>query len=153
MIVGLSIAILMLARLLTRVKTASPEHATTGNALLDKLGRIVHVALYLAVFIMAGQRHRHRLSGRSAEHRLLGSGLSLPADFSHLLPRFSVHGLMAKLLLALIALHVLGALFHQLGRKTGCCRGCGSGRAATRSGVGGLGAIDPDSRSDRRSAP
>ncbi len=40
----------------------------------------------------------------------------LPESFAGLLPRV-VHGWMAKLIVVLVVLHVVGALFHQFGLR------------------------------------
>lgn len=116
MIVGLVIGSLMLVRLLTRVRTTRPAPATAGSALLDKLGHGVHIGLYLAVFAMAASGAATAIQAGLPQIVFFGSGAPLPESFAHLLPR-AVHGWIAKLIAALVALHVIGALFHQFGLK------------------------------------
>ena len=116
MIVGLTIGSLMLVRLLTRLRTEVPAAATSGHAGLDMLGRVVHIGLYLAVFVMAASGAATALQADLPQIVFFGTGQALPENFHHLLPR-NVHGLMAKLLMALIGLHVIGALFHQFRLK------------------------------------
>ncbi len=116
MIVGLAIGGLMLVRLVTRLRSAAPAATTTGHAGLDMLGRVAHIGLYLAVFVMAASGAATAFQADLPQIVFFGSGQALPENFRHLLPR-NVHGLMAKLLMALFALHVLGALFHQFRLK------------------------------------
>ena len=52
---------------------------------------------------------------------------SLPADFNALPPR-AVHGIVAKLLMLLIALHIVAALYHQFVRRDGLLSRMGFGR-------------------------
>lgn len=116
MIVGLVIGSLMLVRLVTRVRTKLPAPASAGSALLDKLAHGVHIGLYLAVFAMAASGAATAFQAGLPEIVFFGSGAPLPESFAHLLPR-AVHGWMAKLIAALVALHVVGALFHQFRLK------------------------------------
>lgn len=116
MIVGLAIGSLMLVRLVTRMRTTLPAPATAGHALLDMLSRGVHIGLYLAVFAMAASGAAMALQAGLPDIVFFGNGAPLPGSFAHLLPR-AVHGWMAKLIAALVALHVIGALFHQFRLK------------------------------------
>ena len=120
MSVGIGILVLMVIRLITRFVTAKPPKAETGNALLDTLGEVAHVALYLLVFAMC-------ISGLALANLaglpgiVFGGHGVLPADFSEYGPR-AAHGIIAKLLMLLIVLHLAGALFHQLVRKDALLR-------------------------------
>jgi len=90
----------------------------------EMLARAVHGLLYLAIFVLA-------LSGiatlalSGALPALLGQG-ALP-DFSTLPPRF-VHGLVSKLMIALVAVHTLAALYHQFIRRDRLLGRIGLGR-------------------------
>lgn len=125
MIVGVTILLLMLARLVVRLKTAHPVAASTGNALLDKLAPLAHWALYLLVFIMAASGISTALLAGLPEIVFGGVG-TLPADFKGLLPR-AAHGIVAKLLMLTIALHVMAALYHQFVRRDGLLARMGYG--------------------------
>ncbi len=115
MIVGVTIGTLMLLRLLTRLTTAHPAPARTGSAMLDRLGPLAHWALYLLVFVMVASGLGTALLAGLPDIVFGGIG-SLPANFKGLLPR-AVHGIAAKLLMLLIALHVVAALWHQFVRR------------------------------------
>lgn len=116
MIVGLVLGSLMLVRLVTRLRSRRPGPASADNALLNALAHGVHIGLYVAVFAMAASGLATALQAGLPDIVFFGNAGSLPETFAHLLPR-AVHGWMAKLLAALIALHVIGALYHQFGLK------------------------------------
>ena len=117
MIVGGLILLLTLTRLGVRLKTAHPPPATTGHPLLDKLAPLTHWVLYVLVLLMAGSGVAMSvLAGLPAI--VFGGVGSLPVDFNSLPPR-AVHGLVAKLLMLAIAMHVAAALYHQFVRRDG----------------------------------
>lgn len=75
--------------------------------------RIVHLLLYVAVLVLgASGIGTLGLSGAAAA---LVAGTPLP-DFGGLAPRLA-HGVMGRLLLVLLALHVAAALYHQFIRR------------------------------------
>jgi cytochrome b561 len=116
MIVGLVLGSLMLVRLVTRLRSRLPAPASADNALLNALARGVHIGLYVAVFAMAASGLATALQAGLPGIVFFGNAAPLPESFAHLLPR-AVHGWIAKLLAALIALHVIGALYHQFGLR------------------------------------
>jgi cytochrome b561 len=115
MAAGLAILILMTVRLVVRLRTPKPVPATTGIALLDWIGRLVHGLLYLAVFGMA-------VSGLGIAQQaglgqvVLGSAGTLPQDFYAFPPRLG-HGYLSLALMALVGLHVAAWLYHQFIRR------------------------------------
>lgn len=117
---GLVILGLMLARLVARRATLRPATAAAGAALLDRLARISHGALYVLVITMA-------LSGLTMGlqtgiiSRIVGAHPAIPPDF-WVFPIRRVHYLISRLLVGLIALHVAGALFHTFIRRDGLLR-------------------------------
>ena len=118
MILGVSVIILLLIRLIARWRTQHPEWASTGNILLDKLGGLTHFGLYLLGFLMP-------LTGiilayqRNEIARVFGIG-TIAAGNAFRRGSFSLgmfHGLVWILLLLLIALHVGASLYHQFFKK------------------------------------
>jgi cytochrome b561 len=115
---GLAIGVLLVLRLVTRLRSSHPPHATTGNALLDRFGRWTHWGFYLLIAGMV-------LTGLTTA---LGLGLfpivyggaadTLPAELATFAPRV-VHGFIAFVLVALIALHIAAAIYHQFLLKDG----------------------------------
>lgn len=111
LIVGALAGLLVIVRILLRRRHLPPP-ALPG----ERMVRIGHVALNVAVLLMT-------LSGAALALQsglldaVFGSG-ALPADFKAYAPR-KVHGLVAKLAMGLVALHVGAALFHQFVLRDG----------------------------------
>jgi cytochrome b561 len=127
MLMGVSILVLMVLRLVARLTTEHPAPASTGNALLDHLAPWVHWVLYGLVFVMAGSGIG--MAARAGLPEIVFSGIgSLPENF-HAFPQRAVHGIVARLLMLTIALHVVAALYHQFVKRDGLLSrmGWGSG--------------------------
>ncbi len=126
MVVGFAIFALMLVRLAVRASTRRPLPASTGHVFADRLAPVAHYGLYGLVFLMAASGLA--LAVQAGLPRILfGAGGPLPETFSTFGPR-AVHGLLAKPLLALIAVHVLAALYHHFIRRDGLLRRMAFGR-------------------------
>lgn len=118
---GMAIGLLLILRLITRTQSAHPPHAQTGNAMLDRLGRWTHLGFYALIAGMV-------LTGMATA---FGAGLfpivyggaaeTLPPELATL-PQRAAHGIIATLLVALIALHIAAALYHQIILKDGLLR-------------------------------
>lgn len=106
---GLAILLLMLIRLAVRLRTPHPPRAPTGVALFDALAPWVHRALYAAAIAMALSGVWLSMSSGLGP-AVWGSG-PMPADFAGL-PARALHGALAAVLMALIALHIGAVLFH-----------------------------------------
>lgn len=117
MIAGGLILLLTLMRLVVRVKTPHPPRASTGMAWADRLAPLTHWILYLLVIVMAASGIAISVMAGLPGIVFGGAG-TLPASFDAFPPR-AVHGIVAKILMALIALHVLAALYHQFVRRDG----------------------------------
>jgi len=114
---GTLILLLMLARLFVRRGTAHPPRATAGHSFLDRVAWLSHRLFYIAVLGMAGSGLVMALQTRLPWVIFLHEG-TLPADFWAFPVRF-VHYGFSRLLMALIALHVAGALYHTLVLRDG----------------------------------
>ena len=81
MLLGLTTLIVIVLRVIARFRLPRPASATTGNAFLDWVGKAVHYALYLLVFLMA-------LSGMSLslQSGLLAALLGAEPAELHMLP-------------------------------------------------------------------
>jgi cytochrome b561 len=107
---GLLILLLMLSRLVVRRSTLRPAAAHTGTPFFDRLARFSHVAFYVLVIAQA-------LSGLTMGIQtgvigiVAGGHPPLPADF-WAFPIRTVHYLISRALLILIALHLSGVLYH-----------------------------------------
>lgn len=119
MIGGTVILVLMLVRLVVRVRSRHPAPPSTGNRMLDWLAWGSHRLLYVAVLGQAGSGLA--LALQSGLPGIVFGGGSLPPDF-WIYPLRTVHYLFSRLLMALIALHVAGALYHTLVLRDGLMR-------------------------------
>ena len=117
MIGGGLILLSTVLRLVVRLKSDHPAPATTSNALLDRLAPATHWALYLLVLLMAGSGVAMSVLAGLPGIVFGGVG-SLPVNFDALPPR-AVHGIVAKLLMLAIGLHIAAALYHQFIRRDG----------------------------------
>ncbi len=118
MISGFIILGLMIVRLIVRMRTQKPPQADAGNKLLNKAGFAAHYILYLLVFGMVGSGVGIALIAGLPDIVFNNSGAALPENFNNILPRL-FHGALAKILFAMIFLHILGTLYHQFIRKDG----------------------------------
>jgi cytochrome b561 len=111
MIGGTLILVLMLVRLVVRMRTRHPAEPSAGHPLLDWLGWASHRMLYVAVL---GQAVSGLLMAlQTGLPGILFGGGVLPADF-WVYPIRTVHYLFSRMLMALIVLHIIGALYHTL---------------------------------------
>ena len=114
--VGLLTLVVIVFRFVMRMRLPKPAHASTGNALLDWIGKVVHYALYALVLLMAVSGLSLSMQAGLAPVVFGGSGAPLPADFYDFAARM-LHGFIAPVLFLLIMLHVGAAFYHQLALK------------------------------------
>jgi cytochrome b561 len=120
MFAGTLVLALMVVRLVLRRVTQRPSPATTGNHRLDWLARISHRLLYVLVIAQASSGLFMGIQTGLPEIVLTGIG-TLPVDF-WAFPVRSVHYVLSRLLMVLIALHLTGALYHTFILKDGLLR-------------------------------
>jgi cytochrome b561 len=123
---GVVILVLMLVRLLVRNRTTHPISASAGNPWLDRLAWISHRLLYVAVLGQAGSGIIMALQVRLPQI-VCGHHGTLPADFWAYPIRYAHYG-FSRLLIALIALHIVGALYHTFVVRDRLLRRMGFGR-------------------------
>ncbi len=117
---GLAILVLMLVRLVIRSRTAHPEPATAGHPLLDRLAFLSHRMFYGTVVLMAISGIIMALQSGLLDTVFFGQG-HLPADFWAYSFRY-VHYVASRILMALIALHIVAAFYHALVLRDGLLR-------------------------------
>lgn len=115
---GLFILVLMSLRFVVRSTSTKPSPATAGNALLDRVAKISHIGLYVLVFLMVATGIATAVIGNLFTIVFAHSGANFPATFDDI-PSRILHGYIAKALFALIALHIIAALYHQFVRRDG----------------------------------
>jgi cytochrome b561 len=110
--VGLGLLVLVLTLLRIVWWLAADRHPTplpNQPAWQMALASIVHTTIYVAILLMASSGIA-TLALSGAVPQLL-SGAPLP-DLSQLPPRIA-HGIMSRLLLALLVVHIAAAVYHQ----------------------------------------
>jgi cytochrome b561 len=117
---GVLLLTLTLIRLVVRLRTAHPARASTGSAALDRLAWLSHRALYLLVAAQAASGLDLALEAGLPDLAFGGHG-TVPADL-WVFPMRPVHYAISRLLMALIAVHVTGALFHTFVLRDGLLR-------------------------------
>lgn len=110
--VGILTLVVIVTRFITRMKLPKPAHVTAGNAFFDWIGKVVHYALYLLVFLTAVSGMSLSMQAGLVPIVFGGSSAPLPADFFDFTARM-LHGFIAPALLLLVLLHVGAALYHQ----------------------------------------
>jgi len=116
MTIGLIIGALLVLRLGLRAATQKPAHASTGVALLDRLGKATHWVLYLLLAVMVASGLGMAFMGGLFDIVFGGSGGAI--DLANLLPH-AVHHFASTLLLLLVVLHIAAALYHALFLRDG----------------------------------
>jgi cytochrome b561 len=132
MIGGVLILGLMLARLFVRMHTAHPDAASTGSALLNKVAWASHRLFYGLMIAMAGSGITLALQAGLLDI-VYGRHGALPPDL-WVYPVRSVHYLVSRFLMALIALHIAGVLYHTLILRDGLLRRMAFGRRVRACG-------------------
>lgn len=126
---GMAILVLMLIRLTIRVRSAHPAPASAGHPILDRLAWASHRLFYVTVIAMASSGIIMALQTGLFDAVFLGQG-KLPADF-WVFPIRGVHYALSRLLMALIAVHVVAALYHAVVLRDGLLRRMFFGRRTT----------------------
>ena len=111
MAVGIITFLIIIYRFVMRQRLPKPEHVTAGNPLFDWIGKAVHYALYLLVFLMAVSGVSLSVQAGLAPIVFGGSG-TLPTDFFDFTARM-MHGFIAPALVLTMLLHVGAAFYHQ----------------------------------------
>ncbi|MEY2817527.1 MAG: hypothetical protein RL275_990 [Chloroflexota bacterium] len=114
--IGIVTMLVIVVRFITRMRLPKPAHVTAGNAVFDWIGKFVHYALYLFVFLMAVSGMSLSMQAELPSIVFGGSGASLPAGFFDFTAR-TMHGFIAPTLVLLVLLHVGAAFYHQLALK------------------------------------
>jgi len=114
---GMAILVLMRIRLVIRSRTAHPAPVSAWHPLLDRLAWLSHRMFYGTVVVMAGSGIVMALQTGLFDTVFFGQG-RLPADF-WAFPIRSVHYIASRILMALIAIHVVAAFYHALVLRDG----------------------------------
>ncbi|MBI3902350.1 MAG: cytochrome b [Nitrosomonadales bacterium] len=108
---GIAVLVLTVVRLIVRMRTPRPAPIVTGKPLADKLAVGIHHLLYTLTILAALVGLVLTYSADLFSILFAHTG-KLPEDFEDYLSH-EAHGLLANGLIAIIALHIAGALQHQ----------------------------------------
>lgn len=120
MIVGALAGALVVSRIVLRRRTPAPPPVA-----FERLASAGHVALNVVVLLLAASGAG--LAVQSGALDAVFGGGALPPDFKVFALR-KVHGLLSRLAMALIALHVLSALYHHFVLRDGLLPRMGLGK-------------------------
>lgn len=111
LLLGDVVLVLTLLRIFFKRKDGAP--ATTGNTWLDKFAKAVHHALYAILVLLPVSGMATVATSAIAKALSAGDAKLLPSDFASV-PMHDVHMGLMLALVALVAVHVLGAIKHQI---------------------------------------
>ncbi|HLJ63485.1 MAG TPA: cytochrome b/b6 domain-containing protein [Stellaceae bacterium] len=123
---GISVAAVMVLRLILLRTTGLPKEVKGPTPGLDLLKRIVHPMFYVSIFVQVFAGLGMAIQSDLPRLFFLHEG-SLPQTF-WIYPLRSVHYINSRLLIVLIALHLAGALYHTFVMKDGLLRRMSFGR-------------------------
>ena len=127
MSVGALVFLLTFARLSVRRRASRPAFLSSGMAWADRLARAVHRVFDLLVLAMVSSGIGMAVLG-GIFPAAFGLSKTLPADFASL-PLHTLHRSVGITLFVLLALHVGGALYHQIVLRDGLLSRMGLGFA------------------------
>jgi cytochrome b561 len=116
--VGGAVLLLALFRLYYRRKDGVP--APMGDTSLDKLAKGIHYLLYAVLFLLPVTGITIIFNSKAGEALWARDGSLLPKEhgfkdvFSH-----EIHEQLVNVLIALVVVHVIGAIYHQFIKKDG----------------------------------
>lgn len=115
---GIIILLLTLARVAWWVfADRKPDHPAGDPAWQTMSAKAVHVLFYVVIFGMAASGIGMMILSGAGSILFAGSDAPLP-DFSDYLPRVP-HGIGARVMIALLVLHIGAALYHHFIKKDG----------------------------------
>ena len=121
MVAGLAIAFVVALRLALRLALEQPARATSGSVRLDRLARVVHIALYVAALAMASSGLALAVQAGLPAIVFGGGQAPLPGNLADYDAR-GVHAAIGTVLISLVALHATAALYHHFVRRDGLLR-------------------------------
>ena len=128
---GALIALLMTSRLLVRGKVRRPTALSSGMDWADRLAATIHPLLDILVVLMLMSGVGMAVAADLPAAVFTGHA-SLPHDLAAL-PLHAVHAFIAKMLMAALALHIGGALYHEFVLRDRLIQRIGLGRYASRT--------------------
>ena len=117
-VLGVLVGLLTVMRLVWWFAFDQRPQAQSGSTVQRRLAKAVHGGLCLVVAVLAISGLVMALRSGLASAFLAGDWSLMPSSLADLPPR-RAHGFMARVLMVLLVLHVLGALYHHWIRRDG----------------------------------
>ncbi len=118
MSVGATVLLLTFFRFFFRRKDGIP--APLGDTPMDKLAKGIHHLLYTALFLIPLSGIMTVITSTAGKALLAGDANLLPKEHGyHNVFAHAVHALLVNVLIALVVIHILGAIKHQFIMKDG----------------------------------
>lgn len=120
-LLGMSILMLTALRLIYRGEDGTPP--LPGNSLLEMVGRGVHFGLYTLLILLSISGFMVLLTSAVGLALVTGDTIVLPSEYTgpSLIPHL-VHEVLVYVLIAVVAVHMLGAARHQFIIRDGLMR-------------------------------
>lgn len=115
-LVGAAVLFLTVIRLAFRSKDGVPP--PVGQSLADMVAKGVHHLLYALLFLLPLSGIMTVVTSKVGNALLAGDATLLPKKYIDV-PAHNVHEWLVTVLIAVVALHLLGALMHQFVKKDG----------------------------------
>lgn len=116
MLIGILVAATLLFHLAVSYRDSRPPHLTSGNRLLDLLAKAVHQLLRLSIAALVVSGIVTVVKSGLPAVVFHGASDRVPAIVVRL-PSFTAHAVIARFVLVLTVLHLLGACYHHVVRK------------------------------------
>lgn len=116
MAIGMIVGLLLALRLALKLLTRTPPHADAGHKALNSGAKLAHIGLYVLMAGMVGSGIAMAFAADLFAIAYGGADLPVPEDMTVYTPRVA-HGVIGKLLLALILAHLAGVLYHMVLRR------------------------------------
>ncbi len=117
MAMGMAVAVFLIVRLIVRLRSDKPAPARSGMVWADQVAIWTHWGFYGLLFAQIATGLAMSIMGGLPEIVFNGHG-NLPPDFWGL-PTRGAHGVISKLLMAMVLLHAGAAVFHQFIKRDG----------------------------------
>lgn len=118
-VAGLLVGGLTLFRIIWWLAFDRKPHASENSQAFQRIAaKAVHGAFYIVLLLLTASGIGTLILTGLGSILASGDGAPLPANLMHVPPRLA-HGVMARLLIALLVLHVLGALYHHWIKRDG----------------------------------
>ncbi|MCB8819505.1 cytochrome b [Microvirga rosea] len=117
-LVGMLIGLLTMARLVWWIAVDRQPEPIGVATMQHRLAQGVHIAFYILIALLTISGIRMTVASGLGIMLVTGDTMLFPVRLDILPPRVA-HGVMVRILIALLAAHIMGALYHHYMRRDG----------------------------------